>query len=76
MHKHQSETENTINRKINELTMKIDNFKEEMTHNMETLRKKNVTEIQNKMEGQSSRLEQAEDRISQIEEEMEIKEKN
>jgi hypothetical protein len=30
---------------------------------MENLRKKNETEIQNKMEGYSSRLEKAEDRI-------------
>jgi hypothetical protein len=47
--------------------MKIDNIKEEVTHNMENLRRKNETEIQNKMEGQSSRLEQAENRISELE---------
>jgi hypothetical protein len=41
---------------------KIDNIKEEETQNMENLRKKNETELQNKIEGQSSRLEQAEDR--------------
>jgi chromosome segregation ATPase len=40
---------------------------------MENLRKKNETEMQNKMEGQSSRLEQAEDRISELEDEMVIK---
>jgi hypothetical protein len=40
---------------------------------MENLRKKNETEVQNKMEGHSSRLEQAEDRISELEDEMEIK---
>jgi chromosome segregation ATPase len=40
---------------------------------MENLRKKNETEIQTKMEGQSSKLEQAEDRISELEDEMEIK---
>jgi chromosome segregation ATPase len=34
-------------------------------------RKKNETEIQNTMEGQFSRVEQAEDRISEIEAEME-----
>jgi ElaB/YqjD/DUF883 family membrane-anchored ribosome-binding protein len=44
--KHQSETENNINREINELKAKIDNIKEEVTHNMENLRKKNETEIQ------------------------------
>jgi hypothetical protein len=40
---------------------------------MENLRKKNETEMQNKMEGQPSRLEQAEDRISELEDEMVIK---
>jgi DNA-binding protein H-NS len=53
--------------------MKIDNIKEEVTHDMENLRKKNETEIQNKMEGHSSRIEQTEDRISELEEEMVIK---
>jgi hypothetical protein len=53
--------------------MKIDNIKEEVTHDMENLRKKTETEIQNKMEGHSSRLEQAEDRISELEDEMVIK---
>jgi cell division protein FtsN len=38
---------------------------------MENLRKKNETEIQNKIEGHSSRIEQTEDRIS--EDEMAIK---
>jgi hypothetical protein len=66
---------NTINREINELKMKIDNNKEEVTHDMKNLRKKNETEIQNRMEGHSSRLEQAEDRISQIKDEMVIKKK-
>jgi hypothetical protein len=40
---------------------------------MENLRKKNETEVQNKMEGQYSRIEQAEDRISEFEDEMVIK---
>jgi molybdopterin synthase catalytic subunit len=57
LNKHRSETESTINREINELKMKIDSFKEEVTHDMENLRKKNETEIQNTMEGHSSRLE-------------------
>jgi hypothetical protein len=43
---------------------------------MENHRKKNKTEIQNKMEGQSSRIEQAEDRISELKDEMIIKGKN
>jgi chromosome segregation ATPase len=40
---------------------------------MENLRKKNEAEKQNKMEGHSSRIEQTEDRISELEDEMEIK---
>jgi hypothetical protein len=53
--------------------MKTDNIKQEVTNDMENLRKKNETEIQNTMEGHSSRLKQAEDRISELEDEMEIK---
>jgi hypothetical protein len=45
LNKYQSETENNINREINELRMRIDNIKEEVTHDMENLRKKNETEI-------------------------------
>jgi chromosome segregation ATPase len=37
---------------------------------MENLRKKNETELQNKMEGQPSRIEQTEDRISELKDEM------
>jgi chromosome segregation ATPase len=40
---------------------------------MENLRKKNETEIQNTMEGHSSRLEQVEDRISELQNKKEIK---
>jgi hypothetical protein len=40
---------------------------------MENLRKKNETEIQNKMEGHPSRIEQTEDRISELKDEMAIK---
>jgi hypothetical protein len=40
---------------------------------MESLRKNNETEIQNTVEGHSSRLEQVEDRISELENKMEIK---
>jgi DNA-binding protein H-NS len=43
---------------------------------MENLRKKNETDIQNKMEGHSSRIEQTEDRISELKDEMAIKGKN
>jgi hypothetical protein len=38
LNKHQSETENTVNREINELKMKIDITKGEMTNDMENLR--------------------------------------
>jgi DNA anti-recombination protein RmuC len=50
LNKCQTETETTINREINELRAKIDNIKEEVTHDMENLRKTNEAEIQNKME--------------------------
>jgi chaperonin cofactor prefoldin len=39
---------------------------------MENLRKMNKTETQNTMEGHSSRLKQAEDRIPKLEDKMEI----
>jgi hypothetical protein len=40
---------------------------------MENLRKQNEREMQNKMEGQSTRIEQAEDRNLELEDEMVIK---
>jgi hypothetical protein len=40
LNKHQIEREITINTDINELRVKIDNITEEVTHNMENLRKK------------------------------------
>jgi gas vesicle protein len=40
LNRHQSETENTINREINELKLKIKNIKEEVTQDMDNLRKK------------------------------------
>jgi uncharacterized protein YejL (UPF0352 family) len=55
LNKHQTETKITINTVINELRAKIDNTKKEVTHNMENLKKNNQTELQNKMEGHSSR---------------------
>jgi chromosome segregation ATPase len=55
--------------------LKIGNIKEEMTHDMENLRKKNETLTQTTMEGNSSRLEQVEYRISELEDKKEIKEK-
>jgi uncharacterized protein YeaO (DUF488 family) len=68
LYKHQSESKNMINKEMNELRAKTDNIKEEATQDMENLRKNNETEMQNKMEGQTSRIEQAEDRISELEE--------
>jgi hypothetical protein len=53
--------------------MEIYNIKEEVTHDMKNLRKKNEIETQNKMEGHFSRLEQAEDRISELEYKTKIK---
>jgi hypothetical protein len=53
--------------------MKINNIKEEVTHYMEDFRKQNEIEIQNTKEVHSRRLEQAEDIISELEDEMEIK---
>jgi chromosome segregation ATPase len=73
LNKYRSETEKSISREINELRMKIDTIKEEVTYDMENLRKDNKTEIQSTKEGHSSRLEQTEDRISELEDEMEIK---
>jgi hypothetical protein len=64
LNKHQSETENTINIEINELKMKTENIKEEVTHDMKNLKKKNQTETQNTVEGHSSRLDKVEDTIS------------
>jgi hypothetical protein len=53
--------------------MKIDNIKGEESQDKENLRKKNETEMQNRMEVQSRRIEQADDRISELEDEMVIK---
>jgi polyhydroxyalkanoate synthesis regulator phasin len=73
LNKHQNERENTINGETNELRAKTDSLKEEVNHDMEDLRKKNKTEIQYKMEGHSNRIEQTEDKISELEDEMVIK---
>jgi phenylalanyl-tRNA synthetase alpha subunit len=40
LNKYQSETENTVNREINELKMKIKNIKEEVTQDVEKSQKK------------------------------------
>jgi hypothetical protein len=44
-----------------------------VTHDVENLRKKNETEIQNTMEGHSSRPQQAEERMAELEDKVEIK---
>jgi hypothetical protein len=75
LNEHQRETQNTINREINELKIKIENIKEEVTHDIEKLRKKNQTETQNTVEGHSSRLEQMEDGISELEDKTNIKDR-
>jgi polyhydroxyalkanoate synthesis regulator phasin len=46
--------------------MRFKNIKEEVTQDIKNLRKKNQTETQNTVEGHSSRLEQVEDRISEL----------
>jgi hypothetical protein len=46
--------------------MKIENIKEEVTYDMENLRKKNQRETQNSVEVHTNRLEQIEDRISEL----------
>jgi gas vesicle protein len=51
--------------------MEIQNIKEEMTHDMDNLRKKIETETQNTVEGHSIRLEQVEERISELKDKME-----
>jgi hypothetical protein len=66
--------------------MTTQNMKEELNKDMENLRKKNQIEIlkikstssqtKNTVEGHFSRLEQVEDRISELKDETEIKEKN
>jgi hypothetical protein len=40
MHKHQIETKNMISKEINELRIKIDNIKEEVTQDMKNLKKR------------------------------------
>jgi hypothetical protein len=63
--------------------MTTQNIKEDLNKDMENLRKKNQTEIlemkspfsqtKNTVEGHSKRLEQVEDRISALEDKIEIK---
>jgi hypothetical protein len=55
--------------------MKIDNIKEKETQDMENLRKNNETEIQNKMEGHSSRIGQTETESQNLKMKWQLKEK-
>jgi ferritin-like metal-binding protein YciE len=85
INKHQSETKDTIKRETHELKLTTQNIKEELTKDMENLRKRNQTVIleikssfsqrKNTVKGYSSRLEQVEDRISKLKDKIEIKEK-
>jgi chromosome segregation ATPase len=84
--KHQSERKDTIKGEIHELKWTIQIIKEELNKDMENIRRKNPTEIleikspysqiKNTVDNHSSRLEQVEDRISELEDKVEIKEKN
>jgi hypothetical protein len=84
--KYQSETKDTVKRERYELKLITQNIKEELNKDVENFRKKNQTEIleikrpfsqtENTVEGHSSRLEQVEDRILELEDKIEIKEKN
>jgi DNA-binding transcriptional regulator GbsR (MarR family) len=68
--------EETIKREIHELKMTTWNIKEELNKDIENLRKKNYTEIlkikspfsqtKHTKEGHSSRLEQMENRMSEV----------
>jgi chromosome segregation ATPase len=84
LNKHQSETKDTIKeRYMNEDYTK---YKRRVDHRFGKPQKKNQTEIQkikspysqtkNTLEDHSSRLEQVEDRISELKDKIEIKEKN
>jgi hypothetical protein len=84
--KHESETKDTVKREIYELMMTAQNIKEELSKDMENLREKNQTDIleikspfsqtKNTVEGHCSRLKEVEDRISELKDKTEIKEKN
>jgi hypothetical protein len=65
----------TLQKEINKLKMKTKNIKDELTKDMENLRKKNQTETKITVESHSSRLQQVEDRISELKDKTETKEK-
>jgi hypothetical protein len=75
LNKHQSETQNTTNREINELKIKTVNIKEEVTHDMENLKKR----IKQNLKQSERPLQQTrtnEDKILELEDKIENKEKN
>jgi hypothetical protein len=84
--KHKSETKNTIKRAIYEIMNTTQNIKQELNKDWEKIRKKNQTEIleikspfsqtKNTGEDHCNRLDQVEDRISELKDKIEIKEKN
>jgi hypothetical protein len=55
--------------------MKIDNNKEEMTHDMENLREKNEIEIQNTMEGPPAELKKWKTEYQNLKTKWKLKEK-
>jgi DNA-binding protein H-NS len=58
---------------LHSLTPNFQQFSIHILKDRENLRKKNETELQKKTEGKSSRIEQTEDRMSELEDEMVIK---
>jgi chromosome segregation ATPase len=85
LNRQQSETKDSIKREVQELERATQNIKEELITDWQNLKRKNQTEIleikspysqtKNTMEGHSSRLEQVEERILELEDETEIREK-
>jgi hypothetical protein len=82
---HQSETKDTIKRDIYELKRTTQNTKEELITDLENLRRMThkswklkiaCSQTKNLVKGQSSTLQQMEDRISEFEDKIESKEKN
>jgi chromosome segregation ATPase len=84
LNKHQSETKDIIKKKIHELKRTTQIIKD-LNTDLENLRKKNQQEIleikspysqtKHRVEDHSRRLEQVEDRISELKDKIEIKEK-
>jgi hypothetical protein len=74
LNKHQSERDNTTNTEINELKVKLDNIKEEVTMIWKPSQKRmKQKHKQNTLQNHCSRLEQVEDRLSEPEDKIKIK---